>query len=340
MQSPLTEEIPVADFRLARVPLGTKQRFHLVVDRLPGGQPVTFPTLVARGRVAGKTLLVTGCVHGDEFEGPVATQDVFEELDVESMRGTFIGIPILNGPAFTAGTREGGWDHQNLARIFPGSAAGSPSERIADAFHRHLVPLADFYVDLHAAGVLYAIQRLAGYQVRSGALGQTQRAGAIAFGLDLVWGAAALPGRSLTTAGDQGVPAIYVEMPGEGRCRPVDLELTRQGVRNVLAFLGILDGEYPTVEPRYCFDTLGEDAGHLQVQNTSPTAGLFVPTVEVWQEVAQGDRLGAVRHPDGTVLAEITADRSGRVLFIRTFPRVFSGEPLAFVLELPEERHR
>jgi predicted deacylase len=91
MQSLPAEEISVADFRLDRVPPGTKQRFHLVVDRLPGGQPVIFPTLVARGRTAGKTFLVTGCVHGDEFEGPVATQDVFEELDVESMRGTFIG---------------------------------------------------------------------------------------------------------------------------------------------------------------------------------------------------------------------------------------------------------
>ena len=340
MKNPLAHEIPVSEFRIENVPRGTKKRFHLVVDRLPGGQPVIFPTLVARGSARGKTLLVTGCVHGDEFEGPVAVQDVFDELDVQAMRGTFVAIPVLNGPAFTAGTREGGWDHQNLARIFPGRSDGTISERIADAFHQHVVGEADFYVDIHAAGNLYSITRFAGYQVLPGDLGRAQKAGAIAFGLDLVWGTTALPGRSLSTARERAVPAIYVEMTGEGRCRPADLELTRQGVRNALAFLGILESEYPTAEPAYCFETVGEDAGHLQVQNTSPTSGIFVPAVEVWQEVTEGDRLGAVRHPDGTVLAEIRADRCGRVLFMRTFPRVFSGEPLAFVIALPDGARR
>jgi len=42
-----------------------------------------------------------------------------------------------------------------------------------------------------------------------------------------------------------------------------------------------------------------------------------------------------VRHPDGRTLAEIRATRAGRVLFLRTLPRVFSGDAVAFVLALP-----
>jgi hypothetical protein len=73
-------------------PAITKQRVHLVVDQRPDAQPLVFPTLVARGRQPGKTLLVIGAVHGDEYEGPVAIQDIFEDLVPTRMRGSFVGI--------------------------------------------------------------------------------------------------------------------------------------------------------------------------------------------------------------------------------------------------------
>jgi predicted deacylase len=132
--------IAAADFSVQGIPVGHRQRLRLVIDRLPDGQDLAFPVLVARGRSAGKTLLVTGAVHGDEYEGPVAIQDVFDALDPAVMRGTFIGVPVTNGPAFSAATREGAWDHQNLARIFPGRREGTPSERIAHAYAAYLLP--------------------------------------------------------------------------------------------------------------------------------------------------------------------------------------------------------
>lgn len=333
-----TERVPVSGFRLAELPAGAKRRLHLVVDLLPDGQPLVFPALIARGRRSGPTLLATGAAHGDEYEGVVAIQDTFEALDVGELRGTFFGIPVLNGPAFAAATRESGLDHLNLARIFPGSPLGSPSQRIADAFQRFVVGQCDLYLDIHSGGNAYAIQPFAGYQVRPGEVGRVQREAAIAFGLDVVWGTEPLPGRTLSAAGDRGVPAIYVELSGEGRCRPEDLARTKQGLRNILAFLGMLDGTFPTEPPPLCFETRGEEAGHLQVDHPSPTSGIFVPEVTVWEPVSEGRRLGAVRHADGTELAEVRAARDGRVLFLRTFPRVFSGDCLAYVLAPPRAR--
>lgn len=330
------KQLSVSEFQLNHLPAGIKERFHLTVDYLPDGQPLIFPALIARGKRPGKTLLITGGVHGDEYEGPIAIQDIFETLDVETMRGTFFGIPILNGPAFTAATRTGSWDHLNLARIFPGRARGSHSERIAYAFQTYLVDQADLLLDMHSGGNLYAIKSLAGYQVRPGELGQTQKAAAIAFGLELVWGTTPLPGRSLSAAGDQGVPAIYVEMRGEGRCQPDQLALAKRGIRHILAFLGIIEGTFPTDPPRYCFETLDEEAGHLQLDHSSPTSGIFVPTVGLWDQVKAGDCLGWVRHPDGTALAEVKSKRAGRILCLRTLPRVFSGDFLVYVLALPE----
>ncbi len=327
----MTEQMSVTKFRIDHLPLGSKTRLHLLIDVMPDGSPLMFPTLVVRGSKPGKTLLATGMVHGDEYEGPIAIQDIFEELDPRQMEGTFFAIPVVNGPAMAAGTREGGWDHLNLARIFPCSATGSSSQRIADALTEHIYPQADLYADLHAGGNSYQIVEFAGYQLAEGPNGKTQREAAIAFDLPLVWGTSPLPGRSLSSAREKSIPAIYVEMTGEGRCRPDVLARTKQGVNNLLAYLGVVAGTYPTADPQWLIEDATE-SGHLQIQGTSPTSGLFVACVSVWDRVAEGDRLGEVRHSDGRVLAEIHAPYTGRVLFLRTFPRVFSGDSLCYVL--------
>ncbi len=332
----LAERLPIADFRLERCPPGVKRRLHLLVAGMPDGQPLALPVLVARGRRPGPTLLASGAVHGDEYEGVIAIQDFFDDLDVEAMAGSFVGVPVLNGPAFAAATREGAWDHLNLARVFPGSPDGSVTQRIAHAFQAHLLPAADLYADLHAGGNAYAIRELAGYMLRDDAVGERQRAAAIAFGLDLVWGTSPLPGRTLSAAADLNVPAIYVELRGEGRALPADVAKARAGLRNLLALLGVLPGEYPTSASLVVEDA-SEGSGHLQVDHPSPAAGIFVPAVELWQQVERGQPLGSVRHPDGTTLAVVRAARAGRVLFVRTLPRVFAGDTVAFVLEVPPE---
>ncbi len=73
----------------------------------------------------------------------------------------------------------------------------------------------------------------------------------------------------------------------------------------------------------------------MQLDHPSPTSGLFVPAVDIWERVAKGQTLGEIRHPDGTVLAELRSSRTGRVLFMPTLPRVFAGDVLIYVLELP-----
>jgi predicted deacylase len=336
-RTPPAQPIPVESLDLNAVPAGTKRRHELMIDYLPDGQHLAFPAVIAKGTRPGKTLLLCGSVHGDEYEGTVAIQDVFETLDPEALRGAFVGIPVVNGPAFAAGRREGPWDGLNLARVFPGDATGSPTLRIAHAFQEHLLRQADFLLDLHSGGDAYAIQHLCGYQLRDGEVGRIQREAAVAFGAELVWGTAGLPGRTLSAAGDLGIPAIYAEMRGEGRCRPADRARAAEGVRHVMAYLGMVDGAYPTRRPHYFVEDPRPGSGHLQMDHPSPTSGLFVPRVELWEPVAEAQPLGEVRHPDGTVLAAISAARAGRVLFLRTLPRVFPGDALAFVLAL---RHR
>ena len=94
------------EFRPEAVPPGSKETLYLDVAPLPDGHTLRLAVLVARGGGAGPTLLVLGGVHGDEYEGPHAVRTVFRALAAARLRGTFIGVPVTNVPAFAAGNSE------------------------------------------------------------------------------------------------------------------------------------------------------------------------------------------------------------------------------------------
>ena len=74
--------------------------------------------LVVRGRLPGPTLVVSANVHGDEYEGVRAIFETFNSLDPGAMSGDLLAVPVVNVPAFWAGTRTSPLDDANLARIF------------------------------------------------------------------------------------------------------------------------------------------------------------------------------------------------------------------------------
>ena len=100
----------------------------------------------------GPTALLTGANHGDEYEGPVALQDLALRLNAADIQGRVIIVPAFNYPAFRAGTRNSPIDDGNMNRVFPGNPRGTVTEKIADYFMRTLVPQADVIVDIHSGG--------------------------------------------------------------------------------------------------------------------------------------------------------------------------------------------
>lgn len=291
--------------------------------------------LIAHRGAPGPTLLAIAAVHGDEYEGPAALAQLAASIDPTLLRGTLLLIPVLNEPACFARARCGP-DGQNLARVFPGDPAGSTTAQIAASLSA-LLARCDALVDLHAAGTFYTLHPWAGYatNVAPAVLAQ-QRAMAIAFGLDTVWGTPMLPGRSLSAAAELDVPAIYVEMTGSGLCRREDVAADRQGVWQVMQCLGMLPGQCPTAAPPYARESTDADEGHLQIDHPSPARGLFHPLVAVWQPVDAGQELGVILTPGGRRLATIPAARAGRVAMLRTAPPVDEGDALAVVVPFDE----
>src|SRR5215210_4007781 len=80
----------------------------------------------------GPHLLITGGVHGDEYEPIVTLRRLIKTLEPKQIRGRVTLVPIVNEPAFrrVARTAEDGLD---LARACSGRPEGSITERLAYA---------------------------------------------------------------------------------------------------------------------------------------------------------------------------------------------------------------
>ena len=127
-------------------------RHNLTLDVKAGDRQTSLPVVLLRGSRAGRTLVVTAGIHGDEYEGVRAIYDVIGELDPASMSGDLLCVPVANPPAFWAVSRCSPLDGKNLARVFPGRTGGSITEAIAYALDSEILPHADFFLDLHSAG--------------------------------------------------------------------------------------------------------------------------------------------------------------------------------------------
>jgi predicted deacylase len=293
---------------------------------------------IFRGQIDGPQLLITGAVHGDEFEPMAAIRRLIDRFESDenlntAIRGSVTFVPVVNEAAFLRGHRCAD-DGLDLARVCPGRADGSITERTARALS-DLIESADFYIDLHTGGTEFAVLPLAGYSIHSDAkVLETQRRMAKAFNLPTVWGTAGnLDGRSLSVARDANVPAIYTEYLGSASCCDEGIVAYVDGCLNVIAELGMLDREPAKDQVERIVENPQPGSGHMQVCNPSPITGYFEPAVSLGDEVKVGDSLGTVFNVTGSDRREIVAGQSGIVLVLRTFPRVHEGESVGVILE-------
>ncbi len=191
----------------------------------------------------GPTILLTGGVHGDEFEGPAALMRLVQKLDLNDITGRIIIIPALNAAALLESSRVSPLDHLNLNRAFPGDANGSPTQMIAHYVESLLLPQCDAAIDLHSGGKasIFAPCVLADVNPQS-AQGSANLALASAFAAPYLWVAGPNnDDRSLNAAASrQQVAMIAAELGGGGNCDPKMTDFTEAALRRCLAQLGII----------------------------------------------------------------------------------------------------
>jgi predicted deacylase len=283
----------------------------------------------------GPHLLITGGVHGDEFEPMVAIRRLMDRPELTRLRGKLTLVPVVNEAAFANSSRvaEDGLD---LARTCPGRAGGSLTERTAHALSE-LIRSADYYIDLHTGGTALAVWPLAGYMLHpNAAVLDKQRTMARAFNLPVIWGTDPnLDGRSMSVARDANVPAIYAEYLGGGRCAPEGVQAYVDGCLNVMAALGMLDRPPPSSRVEFVVEDPRPSSGHMQRCYPAPADGCFEGAVGLGQWIERGKPLGVIVDPLGENRHEVLAEQTGRILVLRTLASVRQGDSLAVILELP-----
>lgn len=294
-------------------------------------------TVVKRGD--GPTALLTGGNHGDEYEGPVALSKLASSLKASDVRGRVIVVPFMNYPAFRAGTRTSPIDAGNLNRSFPGKPDGTVTEKIADYFHRHLLPLADYVLDIHAGGRTLDFVPFAAIHVLPDAEQQARCERAmLAFGAPYSMRMLELDSVGLfdSAVEDAGKVFVSTELGGGGTSTAKSVAIAERGVRGFLRHAGVLKDDVETdAAPR---TTTLLDMPDGSCFTTSEHEGLLEMCRDLGETVVRGDLLARVYDTVrlGTPGIEYRAKRDGLVA-ARHFPGlVKAGDTIAVVADVVE----
>lgn len=251
----------------------------------------------------GPVALIVAGTHGDEYEGQILAHELIRELEPGQLQGTVLVVPAANSPAVRAGTRVSPIDAGNLNRSYPGDASGNPTDQVAALIRDHLLPQADFVIDLHSGGsnATYLPSTFI-YRGPDEQSWQRKLKAVRALGLPYAMVVPELlePG-SLSSAGDRaGVLTISTELCGAGTVDRQALETMRRGMPRLLAGLGILAAA-PEAAAQ---DAAGapEDPQWLELlpesSVTSTVGGLFEPLVDLGQRVLAGQEVARVHFID------------------------------------------
>jgi predicted deacylase len=300
---------------------------------------IPIPIAVAK-RGKGPTILLTGGVHGDEYEGPLVLSRLMQNLEKLEVAGRIIIVPSVNHPAHLAASRVSPIDEVNLNRCFPGSPDGTITEVIAFYVTSVLLPLADYVIDMHSGGssLNYLPILFAPIWDDGPKKAETERLVAafapprVAYfnsryapdGEDRVFGNVADKNDCHFLTGEFGGGST-VNLDGRA--------MLERGTYGVLRELGIVRGGGPEAAPAESIKrpetrrlTL-DDPGLFAF---APCAGTFEPAFALGDEVAAGALAGRIYDPVApwTTPREVHFKSGGLAVCLRTFAQVTAGDCL------------
>jgi predicted deacylase len=262
------------------------------------------PVREIHGARPGPHLLVTGGVHGDEYEGPAALEAWFAELNPATLAGRLTLLPVVNVAAWNARQRRTPADDADLNRAFPGAPTGGPTTRLAHAVWQHFIAPADAVIDLHSGGIAFMHLPLAG--IYEGA-GPTARQLAATFDARFrAWIVPDCPGVLSREAHLAGKHVAGVEWGGGGTLDPAGVSALLDALNRCLVVLGLSEATLPPATP----DSRPPVAGDYAV---APAAGIFAPRVALGDRVTAGDTIGELINPLTGATTPVLAPTDGEI---------------------------
>ncbi len=292
----------VEEFNINDTPKGTIGYYWLKIVSDGFSNPISIPLIVARGREDGPTLGLTAAVHGNELNGIPVIQRLFNEIDVNELKGNIVGVPVVNVPAFMRKKRRFN-DGVDLNHIMPGKKDGNVSDIYAFRFINRLVRHFDYLLDLHTA----SFGRVNSYYIRADMDQQKTKQLALLQNADIIVHNPPSDGTLRGAADELGIPAITLEVGNPSIFQKRLIRSGIVGIHNVLCHLEMIDDkiEINDTESIICHGSywLYTDAG-----------GLLQIEVNLLDVLEKGQHIGYLRDIFGNIIKQYSAPEAGIVI--------------------------
>ncbi len=310
-----------------RIRRGESTTVHLPLGESYQGDPITVPVHVIAAKKPGPTVLISGCIHGDELNGLGVIRELLFGTPPNLHAGTLICMPVVNVFGLEHHSRYMP-DRRDLNRAFPGSPSGNMTSRLAYALFSQVVKKSDYLVDFHSA----AQYRTNYPNVRADFRDEGCRMLAKAFGCELTVDGRGPEGSLRRAATSAGIPCIILEAGEVWKIEPTVVEVGVRGAMNVLKELGMVQGELEA--PRY--QTRIRKTTWVRAEN----GGTLSFAVRAGQLVKKDQLLATNFSMLGAERSVITSPIDGIVLGMTTIPVVKPGDPAFHIAALAKSTHR
>lgn len=307
------------------VSAGEQAEIEIHVERLATGPWISIPAVVLHGRRSGPCVSISAAIHGDEVNGVEAIRQLLMELRPAEMSGTVIAVPVVNELGFVAEDRYLP-DGRDLNRSFPGSPRGSLASRLAHLFMEEVITRCSYGIDLHCGHG----RRSNLPQIRADLDDERTREVAEAFGAPTTIHARTRDGSLREAATQAGMAMLLYEGGESNRFDTYAIDAAYDGVRRVLAHLGIIDNAPGTSETSF----LSHETRWVRASR----GGLMRLEVDLGDRVESRQVLGNFSDIYGRRNLAIRAPVEGLVIGVNRSPLINQGDALVHIAEAAEEQ--
>jgi predicted deacylase len=292
----------ISQFDLKDTPRGATKHFWVQIISDGFSNPVSIPLMVMRGIKDGPILGVTAAVHGNELNGISVIHRLFNEVDVEELTGTIVGVPVVNVPSFMRRKRRFN-DGIDLNHIMPGKENGNVSQVYAYRFVNKILKHFDYLLDLHTA----SFGRTNSYYIRADLDQPIVKQMAKLQNADIIVHNPPSDGTVRGAADELGIPAITLEVGNPNTFQKKLIRSGVEGIHNVLCYLKMVDDEIIMVE----HDTV---ICSRSIWLYTDRGGLLTIPVDLREKVMKGETIAYLRDIFGNKIREYEAPNDGVVI--------------------------
>jgi len=305
-----------------KIRAGKRNHIEMEVGSLYTRTKIEVPVIIERADKEGKTLLISGGIHGDEVTGIEIVRRLLYTKQITPEFGTVICVPIMNVMAFLNMSRKFS-DGRDLNRSFPGSIRGSLASQVAYSITKKILPHADVVVDLHAGSE----ERFNYPQIRYDLMHTENIELARAFNAPFTLLQNKAPRGSIRRVlNDSNTPTIIFE---GGKSKTIDNEVIEtgvQGVLNVLDYLGIRKKAKSKKTPKTKFL-------HENRWIRARHSGMFQPTVENGSFVKKGQPLAFINGPYAQFQKSVKSPMDGWIFCVNETSVVYLGDAIFHIAQ-------